>query len=98
MIRKITDGYYDVSIRSHIWRREHFQWYWRRKNSQRAVADMRAKFGRKLYPGDVVNDCRGKNSVIKHIDRDGDTVEMEDGFCCSLWNCCSLPEGWDNYE
>lgn len=41
-------------------------------------------------PGDLVCDCRFQHLKIKV--RDDDDLILEDGFSCSLIDCCDPPE------
>jgi hypothetical protein len=49
-----------------------------------------------LKPGDIVNDCKGRNIKIKETSGgEGYDVQLvlEDDSCCSAMNCCSPVEG-----
>ena len=41
-----------------------------------------------LKVGDIVCDCRFIHSKIKELDAEYDYIEFEDGFRCSIINCC----------
>jgi len=81
-------------IKFYYWRRRMFNRYYENKDRKLHVKNMTEKFGFVPNIGDEVEDYRGQvHKIIKFPDpNDRDLVAFEDGFACSLWNCCDLPD------
>lgn len=83
------DAYQTFMMHFYILRRKLFPWWyeWRAQRVHRK--SMLDKFGYIPGVGDYVEDCRLEVHLITAVDHDDpDTVTFEDGFTCSLWNCC----------
>lgn len=99
MIDRIWDFIFAHDSLNFIWRTE--SWIRRRYRILRHWFDPKERWCRSVKVGHWVEDCRGEVHAIEN--RDGDDVILEDGYHCSLWNCCSPPPGqypssWDEHD
>jgi hypothetical protein len=89
---RLPDAYWKAVVRFRIWREAVFPWWFRWTERRRHDKELTEKFGFIPRAGDWLVDCRGQTGRIAHIDRGSpDLATFEDGFSCSLWQCCSTP-------
>lgn len=65
-------------------------WHWRFHVAADDYRKVKGRWCDTRQEGDVVCDCRGLHLPIKEF-LDKDSVILEDGEQCSLYNCCSEP-------